>query len=216
MSSVIYLHGFASSPASGKARYFGERFRAHGVDFQAPDLNLPDFSTLTVTRMLAQVGDLLAADKEPVTLIGSSLGGFAAVHAAVQHPARVTHVVLLAPAIDFSRNRLRELGVELETWKTSNRVDVFHYGYGRIMPVHYELYEDARRYDAHGAQLTQRVQVFQGTRDDAVDPKRVERWCCLRPKVELHMLDDDHQLLGSLDFIWREMARFLSIHQQMP
>ena len=28
---VIYLHGFASSPDSTKARFFGERFSAHGV-----------------------------------------------------------------------------------------------------------------------------------------------------------------------------------------
>jgi uncharacterized protein len=212
MLRLIYLHGFASSSASGKARYLGERFRALGVDFEAPDLNLPDFSTLTVTRMLAQVGDAISVRDERVALIGSSLGGFVAVQAALQHPTRVTHLVLLAPALDFGGNRMRELGgVGLENWKASNRLDVFHYGYGRVVPVHYELYEDARRYDSFDAAVTQPVQVFQGSRDDAVDPTTVERWCRARPNVELHLLDDDHQLLASLGLIWREMKRFLGL-----
>ena len=69
---VIYLHGFASSSQSGKATYLGQRLRAKGVKYAAPDLNLPDFSTLTVTRMIEQTHALIANEPEPVTLIGSS------------------------------------------------------------------------------------------------------------------------------------------------
>jgi pimeloyl-ACP methyl ester carboxylesterase len=217
---AVYLHGFASSSKSSKATYFASRLAAHGVALEAPDLNEPDFSTLTVTRMLSRAGDAIGRGTDPAVVIGSSLGGFVAVQAALQHPERVTHVVLLAPALDFGGNRMRELGgVGLERWKATNRLDVFHYGYGRVMPVHYELYEDARRYDSFNARLTQPVQVFQGTRDDAVDPSTVQRWCTARPNVELHLLDDDHQLLGSLELIWREMRRFLSlptVYQQIP
>nr|MBA2604433.1 esterase [Acidobacteriota bacterium] len=32
-----------------------------------------------------------------------------------------------------------------------------------------------------------------------------------RPNVELHRLQDDHQLTGSLPYIWREMERFLDL-----
>ena len=127
-------------------------------------------------------------------------------------PARVYRLVLLAPALDFGGNRMRELGgLGLENWKASNRLDVFHYGYGRIIPVHYELYLDAGRHDSFNAALTVPIQVFQGRRDTAVDPETVEGWSKTRPNVELHMLDDDHQLLGSLDYIWREMERFLEL-----
>jgi pimeloyl-ACP methyl ester carboxylesterase len=208
---AMYLHGFASSSKSSKAAFFAGKLAGHGVALEAPDLNEPDFSTLTVTRMLGQVADRIQAGSEPVALIGSSLGAFVAVQAALQHPARVTHLVLLAPALRFAADRMRELGVDLERWKASHHVDVFHYGYGRVMPVHYEFYQDVRRYDSFNARLAQRVQVFQGTRDVAVEPAEVERWCRAPPGVELHLLDDDHQLLGSLEYIWQQMACFLEL-----
>ena len=48
--------------------------------------------------------------------------------------------------------------------------------------------------------------------DAAVDPATVERWAKARPNVDLHLLDDDHQLMASLDYIWAETAflRFAS------
>jgi pimeloyl-ACP methyl ester carboxylesterase len=208
---VMYLHGFASSSKSSKASFFAAKLAPYGIALDAPDLNEPDFSTLTVTRMLGQVADRLEAGNGPVALIGSSLGGFVAVQAALRHPKRVTHVVLLAPALEFAVNRMRELGVDLQSWKASNRVEVYHYGYGHVRPIHYELYEDGRRYDALNAELAQPVQVFQGKRDAAVDPVVVERWCRSRPNVELHLLDDDHQLLGSLELIWQQMSRFVEL-----
>jgi len=207
---VVYLHGFASSARSTKATFFAEKLAAKGIEMSVPDLNQPDFSTLTVTRMLKQVGDAIDAVGEPVALIGSSLGGFVAVQAAVEHAARIQRIVLLAPALDFDGNRLSELGDRgLDEWKSSNRLDVFHYAYGRMMPVQYELYADALRYNAFDAPLTQPVQVFQGGRDSSVDPDTVARWAAARPNVELHLLDDDHQLVGSLGEIWKQMERFL-------
>ena len=76
------------------------------------------------------------------------------------------------------------------------------------MPVHYELYADAARYDAFNARLDLPIQIFQGRRDTAVDPATVQRWAEARANVDLHLLDDDHQLLGSLETIWTETARF--------
>ena len=209
---VLYLHGFASSPHSSKATFLSRKFAERGIQMLVPDLNQPDFSTLTVTRMLRAAEHALASAAGPFAIVGSSLGGFVAVQAAQQHPDRITRVVLLAPALDFDGNRLSELGDRgLDAWKSSDSLTVYHYGYGRMMPVHYELYEDARRHNALQAQLSQPVQVFQGRLDTAVNPETVERWAKARPHVELHMLDDDHQLLKSLEGIWREMERFLEL-----
>jgi pimeloyl-ACP methyl ester carboxylesterase len=209
---VIYLHGFASSARSSKASFFAAKLAEHGVTLELPDLNAPDFSTLTVSRMIARVCADIDAQEGPVALIGSSLGAFVGVQVAVARPERVERLVLLAPALDFGGNRMRSLGGPgLADWKATNRLDVFHYGYGRMLPVHYELYSDARGYDPYNAPLSIPVQVFQGRRDTAVDPDSVQRWARARPNVELHMLDDDHQLLASLEFIWAEGSRFLGL-----
>ena len=147
--------------------------------------------------MIAQASEVIAAAPEPVVLIGSSLGGFVAVQVAASEPSRVDRVVLLAPALDFSANRLRDLGDRgLDEWRRTDTLNVFHYGYGRMMPLRYSLYEDATRYDAFGAHVPQPMQIFQGTRDTAVDPETVRRWAAARANVELHLLDDDHQLIA--------------------
>ena len=210
---VLYLHGFASSARSSKATFFARKFLEAGIELHTPDLNQPDFSTLTITRMVEQITALIdARPGEPVVLIGSSLGAFVAVQVALARPGRLSSLVLLAPALDFGGNRMNSLGeAGLDEWKRTNRLDVFHYGYGRIVPVHYELYADAARMNCVDATLAMPIQVFQGRRDDAVDPVAVERWSKARPNVELHMLDDDHQLTASVDHIWEEMTRFLRI-----
>jgi uncharacterized protein len=210
---VFFLHGFGSSARSSKATFLGARLAPLGIPLHIPDLNEPDFSTLTITRMIERIGtEIDALPPAPVVLIGSSLGGFVAVQVAAAGRPAIDRLVLLAPALDFGGNRMRGLGdAGLDEWQRANRLDVFHHGYGRMMSVHYELYTDARRYDALNAGLSMPIQVFQGKQDDAVDPETVEQWARARPNVELHMLDDHHQLTASIEYIWREMRRFLNV-----
>jgi uncharacterized protein len=209
---LLYLHGFASSARSSKAGYFRARAAERGVDLLTPDFNEPGFEGLTITRMVGQVSGLLAdLPPGPVRVIGSSLGAFVAVQVALQHK-RVDRLVLLAPALDFSGNRLRDLGDRgLDEWRRTDTLNVFHYGFGRMMPVRFGLYEDAARYNAMDAELAIPIQIFQGTRDVAVSPETVQRWAAARPNVELHLFDDDHQLIASLDSIWQKMTGFLGL-----
>lgn len=213
MTRVLYLHGFASSAGSSKAAFFAAKLAARGVRLGTPDFNEPDFSTLTITRMIEQVGRAIeTAGSDRIALIGSSLGGFVAVQTALRHPDRVDRLVLLAPALEFPNERLDTLGDRtVDEWRRTNRLDVFHYGYGRIMPLRFDLYADACGYDCLTAQLSMPIQIFQGRRDASVDPEAVERWAATRPNVELHLLDDDHQLQASLDGIWPEVQRFLGV-----
>jgi len=214
---LLYLHGFASSPGSGKARYLADRFRERGRTLICPDLNLPDFSTLTVTRMLDQVDRVIdAREPGPVALIGSSLGGFVALHAAArrgrrldsQHP--VERLVLLAPAFDFGSPRdIRH--AEVVEWRRTDRLEVFHHAYGRSIPVHYALHEDAQQYDANAVDLPVPTLIFQGRRDTVVAPETAVRFASARAHVTLRLLDDDHQLQGHLDVIWPEIAAFLGV-----
>lgn len=211
---VLYLHGFASSAASTKAKHFAARLREHGIRLHTPDLNEPDFSTLTISRMVAQVTAVI--DPLPptigVVLVGSSLGALVAVHVALTRPDRVARMILLAPAFEFGGNATPALGDrDLEQWKTTGLTKVFHYGYGRMVSVGYGLYADACGYGCSGVTLPMPIQIFQGRNDTVVDPASVERWASTRPNVELHMLDDDHQLGGSLDEIWNRAERFLEL-----
>ena len=76
MSRFIYLHGFASGPASKKARFFEERFAELGMGLEVPDLAEGNFTGLTMSGQLAVVERMAAG--EPVSLIGSSMGGYLA------------------------------------------------------------------------------------------------------------------------------------------
>lgn len=211
---VIYLHGFASSPASTKARWFARTLAAHGIEMACPDLNHPAFESLTVTRMIEQAHAAVeSAPGVPVALIGSSLGAFVALLAAASAPGgTVDRLVLLAPALDFGGNRLRELGGHgIAEWRARGSLTVFHYGDGVAREVGFGLYEDAAAHDALAASVPVPTLVFQGRHDRSVNPAMVERWAAGQPRVDLRLLDDDHQLTASMDTIWPEVERFLGL-----
>jgi len=211
----VYLHGFASSPASTKARVLGDRLGRYGLTLHCPDLNRPDFSTLTVTRMIGQTADLVRALPEaPVVLYGSSLGGFVALHLAERAASlrlRVDRLVLLAPALDFGSSRTRIGDGGIERWRATGWTSVMHHADGETRRVHYALLTDARTYDSFAARAPVPTLILQGRDDEVVDPVMVERFAADRPHVRLVMLDDGHQLGASLDRLWTEIAAFLDL-----
>ena len=214
---VVYLHGFASSPASSKAAFVGRRLAAHGVRFHCPDLNQPDFSTLTASRMIERTASLIATlPAGPVVLFGSSLGAFVALQVAERTEAETRHpiarLVLLAPALDFGRRPVGDLGeAGMARWRETGWWELTHYASGQPTRVHYELFRDAQRYDAFVARRPVPTLVLQGRRDEVVDPDVVARYAAARPHVTLVMVDDDHQLGASLERVWSESARFLAL-----
>jgi pimeloyl-ACP methyl ester carboxylesterase len=209
---IYYLHGFASGASSTKARWLAEKLTPFGIELRCPDFNLPDFSTLTVTRMIADVERWMAADGGgPAALFGSSLGALVAYHAAVANP-RVERLILLAPALDIAPSLRRGLGgTQVDAWQRDGSLEIFHYGYNEARRVNYSLFEDCEKYDPFTTPLDIPILIFQGRRDASVDPSMVERFAAARPNVELHMLDDDHQLIASLPVIWEQSRRFLKL-----
>jgi uncharacterized protein len=60
---VVYLHGFASSPQSSKARYFADKFAQAGVAFEAPQLDQGEFPKLTISGQMLVVGNAVSANR---------------------------------------------------------------------------------------------------------------------------------------------------------
>jgi uncharacterized protein len=212
-ADVLYLHGFASSSKSTKANYFAERLTGRGVPVHCPDFNEPDFASLTMTRMLQQLGRVIAiADRGPVTLMGSSLGGTLAILSAARLPERVGRVVLMAPAVMFAKPGHLLLPPErIDTWRRNGTMPFFHYGFSEERPLDYAFYEDTLQYDAFDAVFSQPTLIFQGLRDSSVDARTVEQFSRNRPNVTLSLLDDDHQLISSLPRMWNDVEAFLGL-----
>lgn len=210
---VFYLHGFASSPQSTKAGYFTERLRTHGVEVRCPDFNQPDFSTLTLTRMLDQLGAAIERlDRAPVALMGSSLGGTLAILAAARFPAEVDRLVLLAPAVMFAKPGHHLVPPErIDEWRRRGELPFFHYADHAERNLRFAFHEDSLRYDAFNALVGQPTLIFQGRRDASVDYRTVEAFARTRPTVTLSLLDDDHQLIASLPRVWNDVAPFLGL-----
>jgi len=212
---VFYLHGFASSPRSTKVGYFRDRLREHGIDVRCPDFNQPDFSTLTLTRMLDQLGEALASvDAAPVTLCGSSLGGTLAILAVERFAAKVARLVLLAPAVMFAKPGHHLLPPEkVIEWRQRGALPFFHHGYGELRDLQYGFYEDSLRYNAFDAVFGQPTLIFQGLRDVSVDHRTVEAFARVRANVTLALLDDDHQLIASLPKMWDDIRAFIGLDE---
>ncbi|MGC8793128.1 MAG: alpha/beta hydrolase [Bryobacteraceae bacterium] len=203
--SIVYLHGFASSPASQKARFFRERLEAEGCRVEVPDLSQGDFENLTITAQLRVIEQVAAG--RPVTLIGSSLGGYLAALYAARHP-ETERLLLLAPAFGFARRWAATLGGELEEWKQKGWRMVYHYGDQRPRLIRYRLIEDGLQYEDY-PRFTQPALIFHGQRDQVVVPEWSEEFARGRPNVTLVLVDSDHELLDALELIWERSRGFL-------
>jgi uncharacterized protein len=111
---LVYLHGFNSSPASGKAKQLGEYMASLGrqADYFCPALpNSPREAIAQVEAKLAQ------RRPESVTLIGSSLGGFYATYLAEKHGWKA---VLVNPAVHAHTLLRSALGPQTN-WHTGEK-----------------------------------------------------------------------------------------------
>ena len=206
MSRIVYLHGFASGPSSKKARFFQERFARLGVELEIPDLADGDFEHLTITGQLKVIERV--SRNEPVSLIGSSMGGYlAALYAAVH--AEVEKLVLMAPAFSFVTRWPESLGQEkFEQWRNTGYLPVFHYADGRERQLRYDLIEDGRFYEDY-PNVQQPAIIFHGKNDTVVPPGYSITFSQQHTNTTLHLLDSDHELLDVMDLMWTEARKFL-------
>jgi uncharacterized protein len=208
VTRIVYLHGFASSPKSTKARFFQQRFAELGIEIEIPDLAGGDFEHLTITRQLSVI-ERVAKD-EPVHLMGSSMGGYLAGLYAARH-ATVEKMVLMAPAFSFVTRWPETLGPEqLEEWRRTGVLTVFHYGENRERQLSYDLIEDGRFYEDY-PNFHQPALIFHGKNDTTVPPGYSITFSQQHENTTLRLLDSGHELLDVLDVMWAEVKAFLAL-----
>jgi predicted esterase YcpF (UPF0227 family) len=112
--SLLYIHGFLSSPASGKAVQMRDWIAAHrpSVQFHCPFLT-PYFDE---TRSVLE-SCVTSRLPDEVWLMGSSLGGYWATWLAEKYDLRA---VLINPLVETRRLREEGLGVELKNYHTDD------------------------------------------------------------------------------------------------
>lgn len=190
---LVYLHGFASGPTGSKGTFCQTWARTHGIDFHAPDLNLPDFENLTIRAQVERVEGLLADLTEPPVVVGSSLGGLVAA-AVAWRGAPVAHLVLLAPAFGFCRRRL--VGPRWEGYRRRGHIPVFHHALGRWLRLGSSLLEDLPTWEDDAAwRLEAPITLLHGRHDEAVPIDESRDFIQRHPGARLLEVEDDHGLL---------------------
>ena len=204
---VVWLGGFKSDMAGTKAEAIAVWASARGQSFLRFDYtghgqSRGDFIDFTIGQARQDVLDILAAiaPKGDLLLIGSSMGGWMALHAAMALKERVKAMLLIAPAPDFTaklmepafddaaRRDLEEKGV----WM---RPSLYEESY----PITRAFLEDGRRWSVLDAPVPfdGPVRILQGQKDPDVPWRHalLTEEKLTSPDVHVRLIKDgDHRL----------------------
>jgi pimeloyl-ACP methyl ester carboxylesterase len=231
---LLYLHGFGSSVAGTKGRWFRQRMAevgwgVAGLDFRGHGASGGEFRDLTLSRNLEDVAAALEhlaatggeAWARPV-LFGSSMGGLSALHFAARHPERVAAVVTIAPALDLAASARRRAGDDgVDLWRRQGFLDFDHEHEGVVSQrrLSWGFLDDVESHDPRRLDALAPVPllVLQGQRDDSVDWRPVAELVERLAAAELHLFSDgDHRLVDRLDRLWALTRGFVEGLRRRP
>lgn len=177
--TVIWCGGLKSDMEGSKAIYLDEWAKSHThayirFDYFGHGESDGDFVDGTISRWASDVVSIIDAFCEgDVILIGSSMGGWASLLAAIECKEKVKAMVLINPAPDFTEKLTRA------KWSDAQRMEL------EVNGVVYEPsgYEEPYAYSKilmddgktrlildESIPLTCPVRILQGTNDDVVPP----------------------------------------------
>ena len=200
--SVLYFHGFASSPKSQKLLALIEAL--HGrVTFNAPDLNVPSFAKLEFEAMV-QSGIDAGRREVPRAVVGSSLGAMVALEV-VRRGVRAP-LVLIAPAIGVGDRWAARLAA-------GDPVSVFNHVTNAPELIHRKFFDEMCSVRPDETAPAVPVSVVMGRADETVPFEivrtRWEEWTASGALVPgsrfIEIAGGDHGLVGWVDVIGREI-----------
>ena len=203
MTTVLYFHGFASSPASAKITALRPLLEPHGIELDTPDLNAPSFEQLDFEAMVARALEH-ARRTPPRAIVGSSLGALVALAVSRQwrtgNPA-CPPLVLIAPALGIA-----------ERWRTKlpdgDPISVWNHARNANAPIHRAFFLQMANLHVDAEPPSSPVTVIMGRQDETVPFEHVWRtwneWRAtgkLAPGSNFIDLDGDHGLVAHTDII---------------
>ena len=211
VKDLIFLHGFASSANSTKARYLAKRLSGvPGVRFLVPDFNPTprDFEYLTVTGMLNRLRQyVFDYEANNLDLVASSLGALVALHYARRFGG-VNSLLLLAPLLSYGSLPLS--GETIKKWEIDRSTGISHYGFPGKIPLRYDFHIDGLRY-AGEIPPPANVLILHGRSDEIIPIDKSRDYAARHgDMVRLRELDSDHGLLDHLEAIWEEVSSMVS------
>jgi pimeloyl-ACP methyl ester carboxylesterase len=207
-AAILYLHGLGSGPHSQKA----ELVRGHAARLRiaavVPDLNLPSRDQLSFGAQRGcalQSLELLCqrTELQRVVVVGSSFGGFLALHAlhaaSAGVRARVCGLVLLGALSDPWQ---REGGLLSEAaegrWRSSGAITLGAADGAADAPavcLPYRFAEEVKALTPRAWEVRVPAIVLHGRYDAVVPCVQSERFVQGHPERELWLLEDQHRLL---------------------
>jgi predicted esterase len=187
------------------------KFIELGLTLHVPDLNLNDFTTVTLSEQLAYLDRTYLNNQEQSIVIGSSLGGFLAVQLAARNPS-VQKLILFAPAFGFSQRIAQNLGTEnISKWQESGIREFFHYGLKRNVNLQFQFFVDAQQYSEDNLTRSLPILIFHGIHDEVVPTVLSKEFANQRSQVILKLSDDDHALGKDLESTWQDIQSFVGL-----
>lgn len=189
---------------------FAEHFAQRGVDVDRLDLRVPSFEHLRLSAMIDVAQRALGDDPhERAVAFGSSLGGLTAARLA-ERDARVTGLVLLAPAFQLVARWKIALGDAFTDWQRTGWREVLDYTTGKPARVDYGFVEDAAVIDVGFPDVRVPTLILHGVNDDVVPIDHSRRFARGKRHVRLVELDDGHELVASIPRLLAEAEQFLA------
>lgn len=193
-STVLYLHGFASSPASGKITALRPLLESRGIELDTPDLNVPTFEEMEWEAVVGRAEEH-ARRTPPQAIVGSSMGALTAL-TLVQRGWHLP-LVLIAPAFAVARRWSERIPPGTDPLR------VFNHARNAEALIHRRFFEQMLEVEPERTAPPVRTTVIMGRRDESVPFADVEsvwkRWEAdgLAPESKfIEIADGDHGLVA--------------------